>query len=248
MGKIYFMTTAYNAEKTLEPTLLSIIDQSYSNIEYIVIDGGSTDGTLNIIQKYQNRLSYWNSEPDRGIYDAMNKGIAIATGEWINFMNCGDSFLDKETIQNIFSSNWQNTDIIYGDTELKFKSRSIVYKSDLTKINRKMPFCHQSCFIRTSLLKQYPFDLTFKLCSDYHQIYRLYQENKKFHYVPIVIASYEAEAGSSSTSIKKVLHEQNLINGSNQKLTGRFYNFIIYLGSITNLFLKRHFNLFLLKG
>ena len=88
---ISVVTVSYNAVATIEQTLLSVINQTYPNIEYIIIDGGSTDGTVDIIKKYADEIVYWISEPDKGIYDAMNKGIKKANGEWINFINAGDS-------------------------------------------------------------------------------------------------------------------------------------------------------------
>jgi glycosyltransferase involved in cell wall biosynthesis len=90
---------SYNAVLTIEQTILSVINQTYPHIEYIIIDGGSTDGTVDIIKKYANRIAYWVSEPDKGIYDAMNKGIRTAKGEWINFMNAGDLFYSKDTLE-----------------------------------------------------------------------------------------------------------------------------------------------------
>ena len=95
------VTVSYNAVATIESTILSVINQTYSNVEYIIIDGGSTDGTVDIIKKYQDKISYWISEPDQGIYDAMNKGLKIASGEWINFMNSGDSFVHTEVLENL---------------------------------------------------------------------------------------------------------------------------------------------------
>ena len=89
---ITIITVAYNAVKDIENTILSVLNQTYPNIEYIIIDGGSTDGTLDIIKKYEDKISYWVSEPDKGIYDAMNKGTLKATGVWLNFMNAGDTF------------------------------------------------------------------------------------------------------------------------------------------------------------
>ena len=87
--RISVVTVCYNAVDCIEQTMLSVLDQTYHDIEYIIIDGGSTDGTVDIIKKYADRLAYWISEPDKGIYDAMNKGIAVATGDYINFMNAG---------------------------------------------------------------------------------------------------------------------------------------------------------------
>ena len=90
--KISVVTVCYNAVDCIEETMLSVLDQTYPNIEYIVIDGGSSDGTADVIRKYADRLAYWVSEPDKGIYDAMNKGIVAATGDYINFMNAGDRY------------------------------------------------------------------------------------------------------------------------------------------------------------
>jgi glycosyltransferase involved in cell wall biosynthesis len=102
---ISIITVVYNGVSTIEQTILSVINQTYKNIEYIIIDGSSTDGTVDIIKKYEKHLIYWVSEPDKGIYDAMNKGIRKATGEWLNFMNSGDIFSDISVLKNIFCTN-----------------------------------------------------------------------------------------------------------------------------------------------
>ena len=97
---ISIITVSYNAVKTIEDTILSVINQTYPNIEYIIIDGGSTDGTLDIIKKYQDKITYWVSEPDKGIYDAMNKGIAKANGELIGIINA-DDWYELDAVQNV---------------------------------------------------------------------------------------------------------------------------------------------------
>ena len=115
---ISVVTVSYNAVSTIEQTILSVINQTYPHIEYIIIDGGSTYGTVDIIKKYADKIAYWVSEPDKGIYDAMNKGIKVATGEWINFMNSGDCLYRNDTIEKILnkSSTTNNVSIIYGKT------------------------------------------------------------------------------------------------------------------------------------
>ena len=125
MPKITIITVCYNAISTIEDTIKSVLSQTYENLEYIIIDGGSIDGTIDIIKKYEKQISYWQSEPDKGVYDAMNKGIKLSTGEWINFMNAGDSFYNTEVLQslNLYFSDSQ-TDIIYGDTCIEINNKN----------------------------------------------------------------------------------------------------------------------------
>jgi glycosyltransferase involved in cell wall biosynthesis len=117
------ITVAFNAGRDIEETILSVLNQSYSNIEYIVIDGGSTDETLEILNKYDHAIDYWVSEPDRGIYDAMNKGIRVSTGDWLNFLNAKDRFYNIHTIQTIASNYLQSSaKFIYSDVLLSENS------------------------------------------------------------------------------------------------------------------------------
>ena len=103
--KVTIVTVCYNAVAEIERTILSVINQTYRNVEYIIIDGGSTDGTVEIIKKYRAQIAYFVSEPDSGVYDAMNKAVKIATGEWINFMNAGDIFNSTTVLNDIFDIN-----------------------------------------------------------------------------------------------------------------------------------------------
>ena len=118
LPKITVVTVVYNGILTLDATIKSVISQTYSNLEYIVVDGGSTDGTLELLKKYNSQISIIISEKDDGLYDAMNKGIALSTGEWICFMNCGDIFSSCNVLTFIFENNdWTKADIIYGLSE-----------------------------------------------------------------------------------------------------------------------------------
>ena len=148
---ISVVTVSYNAVATIEQTILSVVNQTYPHIEYIIIDGGSTDGTVDVIKKYADRIAYWVSEPDKGIYDAMNKGIKVATGEWINFMNCGDSFYSVSVLSDVFKDkSCKENDVIYGNTcimerwcmyeerprELFFMNKLMVLVEQISDINR----------------------------------------------------------------------------------------------------------------
>jgi glycosyltransferase involved in cell wall biosynthesis len=143
------VTVVYNGAEHLERTIRSIINQSYNNIEYIIIDGGSTDGTVDIIKKYDQTVDYWVSEPDNGIYDAMNKGVSLACGDWINFMNAGDIFSDETTLQQVFSDimNYSTYDCIYSDTLFNYKSGSQLITCDI----HKRRIIHQSIIYKKHL-------------------------------------------------------------------------------------------------
>lgn len=115
--KLSVVTIVFNDVNNIQKTMNSVFSQTYSNIEYIIIDGASTDGTTEKIKNNSEKIDYWISEPDNGLYDAMNKGLKKATGDYICFLNSGDLFYDEFTVENIFkSSDNQNVDVFYGDT------------------------------------------------------------------------------------------------------------------------------------
>ena len=117
--KVTIVTVTYNAKDLLEETIHSVLNQTYTNIEYIIIDGNSTDGTFEIIKKYEDKIDYWVSEPDDGIYYAMNKAIEKASGEWINFMNAGDTFTNFDTVEYVINNKSTNAELLYGDFFIK---------------------------------------------------------------------------------------------------------------------------------
>ncbi len=225
---ITIITVSFNAIQTIEKTIQSIINQTYPNIEYIIIDGGSTDGTLNIIKKYAHKISYWISEPDKGIYDAMNKGIELAHGEWINFMNAGDTFYDKKTLENIHFNKIRNNDIkvVYGDTLLILRSGKTKYKKALQpqKMKRQIICCHQSLFISTKNKEEIKFDEYYKLSSDYNTLYNIHKKygNKAFLYCDSPISIYDASFGISSINILETLKEQLIIRSQNKNIRWYF--------------------------
>ena len=224
--KVSVVTVCYNAVQTLEKTMLSVLNQTYPDVEYIIIDGGSTDGTVDIIKKYADRLAYWVSEPDKGIYDAMNKGIKVATGEWINFMNAGDTFYKVDTLEKVSASfDEQKADIIYGDVNnVLFWGSKISKPFPITGLTKRMVFSHQSSFVKMSLMKEYEFSLRYRIAGDYNFFYHQYILKKTFLYIPICVSSYDAVYGLSSRNYLWALRENMQING----LINKKFSFVIY--------------------
>ncbi|MEY8714824.1 glycosyltransferase family 2 protein [Francisella philomiragia] len=187
---ITVITVVYDGEKYLEKTIQSVINQTYKNLEYIIIDGGSTDATIDIIKKYESQIDYWVSEPDDGIYDAMNKGIDLASGDWINFMNAGDMFYDKSVLESIH--NKLKGVFNYGHT-LQFDSlgytREVLASDKLWK--RRMPYCHQSLFVRANYLKNNMFDISLKISGDYSQYIKAKYHKQEFYLLDTFISKFQ---------------------------------------------------------
>lgn len=243
---VSIITVSYNAVSTIEATINSIINQTYINIEYIIIDGGSNDGTIDIIKKYANKISYWTSEPDKGIYDAMNKGIQIAKGEWINFMNCGDSFYNSSVINDIFTKEI-SSDVIYGNTLLLLKNGNyIVGPKELKIMKKQLPFYHQSSFVKRKLMNKYLFDIKYKICADYNFFHQIWENNYTFNYQNIIISNYNLLIYSlSNNSHFKAYCEKQLIIEGNKNIkyylkTGKYY-IRIKIGKICSKLVSKHF-------
>ncbi len=176
---ISIITVCLNNAEELEKTIKSVIAQEYTNKEFIIIDGGSTDETLDIISNYKEVISCWISEKDNGIYDAMNKGISFAKGDFINFLNAGDYYHDEEVLKNVASRMQLNNDsgILYGLSENFSTAENLKYLSG-NKIDEKvlwkgMPICHQSMFFNKRLFNELGFyDLSFGNMADYEFLLR----------------------------------------------------------------------------
>lgn len=211
---ISIVTVTYNCVSTIEITIKSIIGQTYPNIEYIIIDGGSTDGTLDIISRYNKNISYIISEPDKGIFDAMNKGITQAHGKWINFMNAGDIFIFPNVLENIFYREYYNIGVIFGDKVIKLNNNLYqIFAKPFYKVKSiGMGINHQCIFVRSDLAKKHPFCLDFKVSADYNMIYTLYKQNIKFEYMQQPIALVE-KTGFSQRNKRLQMHEEEIILG-----------------------------------
>ena len=188
MPKVSVITVTYNCQSVIEETILSSINQSFKDFEFIVIDGSSKDRTLQIINKYSPLISILISEPDKGIYDAMNKGLATASGEWIIFMNAGDKFSDNDVLQKVFSSKKSiSEDVIFGKCNLKYGTKEA--------------------------LGGICFDTNYKIAADYNMFKQLYNRGVVFKYIDIPISDMDMADGLSVNNRKLQRLEMAKING-----------------------------------
>ena len=204
--KLTIVTVTYNCENLIECTLLSVIEQSYLNIEYIVIDGGSNDDTIKIIKRYSDSIDVFISEPDKGIYDAMNKGIKRATGEYIEFLNAGDCFLNLDSLKSVGFEKLQAFDIIFCNNVIFQRGRFYEMVAhpfyEHKDVKHSMGFNHQATFVRTQLAKSNPFNLSYKLAADYNMIMTLYHQGYKFYHVNIPLVYYDSNGISEQRRIQ----------------------------------------------
>lgn len=209
--KITVVTVVYNAVNCIENTIKSIINQDYENIEYIVIDGGSTDGSIDIIQKYESKIDYWVTEPDNGIYDAMNKAIDKATGRWVNFMNAGDLFYSNNTLSSIFNnSDYSAYSAIYGDAQYLLKNISYTREGYDCDEDHFMPFSHQAAFVRLDVAKANKFNLKYKIAADTEFFLKLNREKHPLKHFSVIVCSYNALEGISMHN--EIKHTREMID------------------------------------
>ncbi|MCE7065377.1 glycosyltransferase family 2 protein [Dyadobacter sp. CY326] len=197
---ISIITVTYNAAATLEYTIKSVVEQTYSNIEFVVIDGASTDGTLEILRNYRSNLSVFVSEKDSGIYDAMNKALGYAKGDWVYFLGADDVIMTPSTIEDMVQHFNEADTIYYGDIYLKsskrlYNGRVNLYKLLLCNIS------HQAIFYPKSVYKEKEYQTKYKYFADHVYNLELYASSKNsFKYISKVIAVYN-DQGSSSTNV-----------------------------------------------
>jgi glycosyltransferase involved in cell wall biosynthesis len=221
------ITIVYNNVRDIERTLLSVLNQSYAHIEYIVIDGASSDGTLEVIQRYQDKLSKVVSEKDAGIYDAMNKGLALASGDYVLFMNSGDELYAPNTVESVFATA-HDADIYYGETEMYNEAwqsigkrrHSVPEKFTWKSFRFGMTISHQAIYIRRTLTEQY--DRQYELSADIDWILTAAKKAK----TSVKVSGYVAKYLVGGMSKKR----------HHQSLKERFAIFTKHYGLLPNLF------------
>jgi len=228
LPQITVVTVVFNGAQFLEETIQSVINQTYPNVQYIIIDGGSTDGTLEIIRKYESAIDYWVSEKDDGIYDAMNKGILMASGQWINFMNAGDRFYHVDTIRKAFCGNISSVDILYGDVQVDYCRFSRIQKSGRPmRLWMGMQFSHQSAFVNLSR-RPFQFNYKNKIAADLEFFYGAYRAGAKFDKVDDIISIVSAGGLSDSNRIPTIVSSlRAVLNNHGSPVVYIFYGMCI---------------------
>lgn len=226
LPKVSIITVVYNDVQGIEYTIRSVMKQTYAELEYIIVDGLSTDGTLDVIDQYSEEVSMLISEKDNGIYDAMNKGLAIATGDYVLFLNSGDELYEDMTLEKVFSSA-ENADIYYGETLLIDEERNVIgnrrhavpQRFDWKSFRYGMNICHQAIYVKRNIAE--PYDLQYQLSADVDWVIRAARKANKIKNVNQHVAKY-------------------LVGGMTQKrhrqsLTERYTIFKKHYGTIPNL-------------
>ncbi len=209
---ISIITIVYNGERHLEQTIRSVLDQTYPNIQYIIIDGGSTDQSLNIIKKYEKDIYCWISEKDKGISDAFNKGISLATGDIIGIINADDWY--EPAIFEKVAAKIADADICFGDVQFwKNERREFIQKGNFSLLNREITIIHPTVFVKRTVYERYGgFDLRYRCAMDYDFLLRLKIKNCSFTYLPCTLANMRWGGLSDSswiTGCKETLEIKN---------------------------------------
>ncbi|MCR1812019.1 glycosyltransferase family 2 protein [Sulfurospirillum sp. hDNRA2] len=239
LPKISIITVVYNAVTLLEQTILSVLEQDYSSVEYIIIDGGSSDGTIALIQKYASYPVVWISEKDSGIYDAMNKGLKLVTGEWIVFLNAGDFLASSHILSLVASTITKNTrlDLVYGGILLDAKEGLYVHPKEFTTLNLLFwgtgTLCHQAMFIKKEKITPYSLAYRYKAELDsYFDLVSRIQEYKRIDEPFVVYLTGGAGAQNFVRNHLEALHVAFKRKGilSIMALPFIVYGFFISLG------------------
>ncbi len=205
---ISIITVVYNTQSTLESTITSVLNQDRDLFEYWIIDGGSTDGSLDIIRRYENQLAGWISEPDKGIYDAMNKGIDRAVGEWLYFLGADDT-LCMNSLSQVESYLREDNVAVYGS--ITFNDGRLVNSFFSLRTLLQNTIHHQATFYRKTLFSDFRYDSTLRILSDYELNLKIYKLGMSYQSMPVIVAT--CGVGGASDNLDMSLEETNRIRG-----------------------------------
>lgn len=229
--KLSIITINYNNLQGFKKTYDSVVNQTFTDYEWIVIDGGSTDGGREFIEQHKQSFAYWCSEPDGGIYQALNKGAKIAKGEYISFMNAGDCYADRNTLSDVFS-NVHSAEILFGDVVLVSKEgcKTINYPDNLTyNWLRQYTINHQSTFTRREVFEILSFDVKYRFLADRKFWLQSMIRGYRFEHLPLIVSHYDYSGFSTQNedkweAEKKAIYEEVTPEGLKENLTdGHIY-------------------------
>lgn len=248
---VSILTVVYNGVATLERTIQSVLGQTYPNIEYILVDGGSSDGTLDLIRRYEDRLDLWVSERDKGIYDAMNKGVALATGQWVALINA-DDWYEPDTVARVVEAVKErpSINIVHGDIWIHYPNgyRKVKHarQSGFLLKYWEMVLNHPTFFVRRSYYQGRPFDATLRVSGDHKWTLAAWlHDPRQFLYLPVVLANFTAGGASMTIPLKRVLSEGRRVShdlglGAFGTFIGQLTRTVLYVPQ----YLKLQFNQF----
>jgi glycosyltransferase involved in cell wall biosynthesis len=230
--KISIITVVFNSEKLIETTIESVLSQTYPNIEYVIIDGNSTDGTVSIIKKYESQVAFFLSEPDRGLYDAMNKGLEHATGDYVCFLNSGDKLYSNITLEKAFGNLDYIPDIVYGETmivdpegkELGLRRLKAPENLSWKSFKDGMVVCHQSIYIKRNIAEKY--NLDYKISADYEWVLKALKKAQTIHNSGLILTRF-LDGGMNKKNIRRGLTERLKIMIKHYGLFQVIFNHVI---------------------
>ncbi len=240
---VSIITVVYNSEKYIEKTIKSVINQSYPNVEFIIVDGKSTDKTIEIIKKYKNSIDNWISESDNGIYDAMNKGIKLSTGDYIWFINSGDEINSLNVLEHVFENKTNKADVYYGETliiDLESKTIGMNRRKAPSSLSWKsfrkgMLITHQSIIVSKKNVVDY--NLNYKFSSDFDWIIQILKKAETIENTNIILSKY-MDGGRTKQTLIPGLKERYLIMIEYYGFFITIYNHIIMLAKLFVFLLK----------
>ena len=233
MKKLSVITVTYNAEHTLERTLRSVGEQSYPHIEHVIVDGKSSDGTIQLVRRYENEHMLWVSEQDKGLYDAMNKAAQMAGGDYLCFLNAGDTFYAADSVEKMMRATGagEEPDIIYGETAIVDEEGSFLHMRRLRapekltwkSFKQGMLVCHQAFIVKRELFE--PYDLSYRFSSDFDWCIRMMKKSKNLHNAHLTLINYLHE-GMTTINRKASLKERYRIMVKHYGATSTFLHHI----------------------
>lgn len=240
---VSIVTIVKNGEKYLTQAIVSVLNQTFPNIEYLIIDGGSNDGTIEIIKKYENEIDYWISEPDNGISDAFNKGIKAASGELIGIVN-SDDWLEENAVSNVVEIyNQKKCDVICGAVKFWENNKEVIVSyPDIESITWETSIHHAGVFIKRSLFDEFGYyDTTFQYVMDYELLLRFKMVGVEFYSADIWVSNRRLE-GISYKNRKLALKEVKKARGRYFSKSNVFFNYwFIWFKDLIGRLLKSSF-------